>query len=42
MSVFPENFDPLAGGEEKIRQLSKAASHLGFSADGLNNLSPFT
>jgi hypothetical protein len=25
MSVFPENFDLLAGGEEKIRQLSKAA-----------------
>ena len=25
MSVFPENFDRLAGGEEKIRQLSKAA-----------------
>jgi hypothetical protein len=25
MSVFPENFDLLAGGEDKIRQLSKAA-----------------
>jgi hypothetical protein len=25
MSVFPENFNLLAGGEEKIRQLSKAA-----------------
>jgi hypothetical protein len=25
MSVFPGNFDLLAGGEEKIRQLSKAA-----------------
>ena len=25
MSAFPENFDLLAGGEEKIRQLSKAA-----------------
>jgi hypothetical protein len=25
MSVFPENFDLLAGGEEKIRQLSKVA-----------------
>jgi hypothetical protein len=25
MTVFPENFDLLAGGEEKIRQLSKAA-----------------
>jgi hypothetical protein len=25
MSVFPENFDLLAGGEDNIRQLSKAA-----------------
>jgi hypothetical protein len=25
MTVYPQNFDLLAGGEDKIRQLSKAA-----------------